>query len=340
MAVKEYAIPKGSRILVTGANGYLASNVVDLLLELGYIVRGTVRSEKPWLDRLFENKYGKGKFESVVVEAMEKEGAFDSAIQGVAGVVHVASDTSMQSDPNAVIPKVVGGAINALKAAAKEPSVKRVVLTSSSSAALIPQPNAEGIVVTEDTWNDAAVKMAWDESIPAEQKAYPVYAASKTEAERQSWNWVKENKPGFVFNTILPNMNYGRILAPEISGSTMGWTRNLFNGDDSVMKLLPPQWFVDVEDTARLHVIALLDPDVKSERLFAFAAPQNWTDVIGILRKLRPQRKLPDPPENEGRDLSDIRPSKRAEQLIRDFFGRPGWTSLEDSLAAGIKDIQ
>lgn len=55
----------------------------------------------------------------------------------------------MQSDPNAVIPKVVGGAINALKAAAKEPSVKRVVLTSSSSAALIPQPNAEGIVVTE-----------------------------------------------------------------------------------------------------------------------------------------------------------------------------------------------
>lgn len=89
MTGKEYAIPQGSRILVTGANGYIGSNIVDLLLELGYIVRGTVRTEKPWLDRLFENKYGKGKFESVTVEAMEKEGAFDSAIQGVAGVVHV-----------------------------------------------------------------------------------------------------------------------------------------------------------------------------------------------------------------------------------------------------------
>ncbi|KAL1885951.1 hypothetical protein Plec18167_001452 [Paecilomyces lecythidis] len=134
-------------------------------------------------------------------------------------------------------------------------------------------------------------------------------------------------------------MNYGRILAPEIRGSTMGWTRQLFDGNDSAVKLLPPQWFVDVEDTARLHVIALLDPAVKSERLFAFAAPMNWTDVIGILRKLRPYRQFPNPPENEGRDLTDIKPSKRAEQLIRDFFGRPGWTSLEESLAKGIEDL-
>lgn len=99
------------------------------------------------------------------------------------------------------------------------------------------------------------------------------------------------------------------------------------------------EWFVDVEDTARLHVIALLDPAVKSERLFAFAAPMNWTDVISILRKLRPYRQFPNPPENEGRDLTDIKPSKRAEQLIRDFFGRPGWTSLEESLAKGIEDL-
>ncbi|KAL1846458.1 hypothetical protein Plec18170_009184 [Paecilomyces lecythidis] len=339
MTGKEYAIPQGSRILVTGANGYIGSNIVDLLLELGYIVRGTVRTEKPWLDRLFENKYGKGKFESVIVEAMEKEGAFDSAIQGVAGVVHVASDVSLKPDPKDVIPKAVEGALNVLKAAAKEPAVKRVVLTSSSSAALIPKPNVEGIVVTEETWNDAAVKAAWDESIPAEQKSYTVYAASKTEAERQSWKWIEENKPGFIFNSVLPNMNYGRILAPEIRGSTMGWTRQLFDGNDSAVKLLPPQWFVDVEDTARLHVIALLDPAVKSERLFAFAAPLNWTDVIGILRKLRPYRQFPNPPENEGRDLTDIKPSKRAEQLIRDFFGRPGWTSLEESLAKGIEDL-
>ena len=99
---------------------------------------------------------------------------------------------------------------------------------------------------------------------------------------------------------------------------------------------------MDVRDTARLHVAALLDPTVQSERLFAFAGPYNWNDVIDILRKLRPKnKKIPTAPEGEGRDLSDLyEVSKRAEQLICSFFGIKGWTSLEDSLAAGITDLK
>jgi len=62
---------------------------------------------------------------------------------------------------------------------------------------------------------------------------------------------------------------------------------------------------------------------------------------FGILHKLRPQNKrIPNAPENEGRDLSDVKPSKRAEQLLRSFFGRPGWTSLEESIAAGVEDLE
>jgi hypothetical protein len=98
------------------------------------------------------------------------------------------------------------------------------------------------------------------------------------------------------------------------------------------------EWFVDVEDDARIHVAALLDPTINLERIFAFASPQNWTDVIGILRKLRPDNKLiPDPPKDEGRDLTEVIPSRRAEELLRSFFGKEGWTSLEDSIAAGIE---
>lgn len=83
------AIPKGSLILVTGANGYIGSNIVDLLLELGYRVRGTVREHKPWLTELFEKRHGKGCFETVVTANMEEPGAFDEAMQDVAGVIHV-----------------------------------------------------------------------------------------------------------------------------------------------------------------------------------------------------------------------------------------------------------
>jgi nucleoside-diphosphate-sugar epimerase len=59
-----------------------------------------------------------------------------------------ASDVSLGSDPSKVIPGVVSATQAILKAAA-EASIQRVVLTSSSTAALLPQPGVEGIVVTD-----------------------------------------------------------------------------------------------------------------------------------------------------------------------------------------------
>jgi nucleoside-diphosphate-sugar epimerase len=89
MSQRELAIPKGSTVLVTGANGYVASHIVDILIQLGYEVRGTVRSVKPWLNQLFEERHGKGKFQSVVVPNLEAADAYDEAIKGVSGFLHV-----------------------------------------------------------------------------------------------------------------------------------------------------------------------------------------------------------------------------------------------------------
>ncbi|KIW16465.1 hypothetical protein PV08_06519 [Exophiala spinifera] len=336
----ERRIPKGDWVLVTGSNGYIGSQVVDVLLQEGYNVRGSVRAEKPWLNKLFDERHGKGRFETVIVPSLSDEQAFDEAAKGVSGIIHVASDVSLSPDPEAVIPPVVAGTVLVLKTAAKYASIKSVVLTSSSSAVLIPEPNKE-LEVDEDTWNDATVAAAYSKDTPESFKPYIVYAASKTEGERAGWKWYNENKPHFVFNTVVPNMNLGTILSPEIPGSTMGWTRKLLEGEDATFKMLPPQWFIDVVDDARLHVAALLDPKVQSQRIFAFAEPYNYTDVLTILRKLRPNNtKLPSPPENEGRDLTIIKPRAKAEQLLKDFFNVPGWTKLEDSLAAGIEGFE
>lgn len=96
-------------------------------------------------------------------------------------------------------------------------------------------------------------------------------------------------------------------------------------------------WYVSVEDTAQLHIAALLHPELKSERIFAMAGPFNWTDVIGVLRKLQPDNdKIPNPPLNEGTSLHEFIGVEKAEQILRDFCGRPGWTSLEDCFAAGL----
>jgi nucleoside-diphosphate-sugar epimerase len=65
-------VQPGAKVLVTGANGYIAVWVVRTLLEQGYAVRGTVRSEAKGahLKMLFD-KYG-DKLEIVVVEDITK----------------------------------------------------------------------------------------------------------------------------------------------------------------------------------------------------------------------------------------------------------------------------
>jgi uncharacterized protein YbjT (DUF2867 family) len=61
-----------ARVLVTGANGFVATHVVRDLLEHGYRVRGTVRAESKaaHLKRIFQ-EFG-DRFEIVVVEDFTK----------------------------------------------------------------------------------------------------------------------------------------------------------------------------------------------------------------------------------------------------------------------------
>lgn len=60
------------KVLVTGANGYIAVWLVNQLLEQGYSVRGTVRaaSRGKYLTKLFE-KYA-DKFELAIIEDITK----------------------------------------------------------------------------------------------------------------------------------------------------------------------------------------------------------------------------------------------------------------------------
>lgn len=91
--------------------------------------------------------------------------------------------------------------LNVLKSAAKFSEVKRVVLTSSSAACLLAQPDTPGITADDTTWNDTAVALskALPENFDPITKAFIVYSASKTEGERAAWDWIAENKVGCAF---------------------------------------------------------------------------------------------------------------------------------------------
>jgi nucleoside-diphosphate-sugar epimerase len=92
----DYAIPKGSLVVVTGVNGFIASHVVDQLLTAGYRVRGTVRNAKKnaWVADYFGKKYGHDKIELIEVPEMAAASAFDQAVKGAAGFIHTATPVS------------------------------------------------------------------------------------------------------------------------------------------------------------------------------------------------------------------------------------------------------
>lgn len=129
-----------------------------------------------------------------------------------------------------------------LEAANKEPSVKRFVFTSSSTAATNPVPNKEFDIDTS-SWNQVAIDKAWAPP-PYEEpdRAWNVYGASKTQAEQAVWKFVKENSPHFETNTVLPNANFGPILNKDQDASTAGWIRDVFTkGFSPLLEQIPPR---------------------------------------------------------------------------------------------------
>ncbi|KAI4097928.1 MAG: hypothetical protein LQ348_003309 [Seirophora lacunosa] len=341
---QQATIPKGSLVLVTGVNGYIASHIAEQLLEHGYRVRGTVRDpyKADYMHAVFDEKYGADAFEVEIVRDMAAEGAFDEVMKGCAGVIHVASDLTLNPDPHQVIPMVVSGVKNILGAAARNPCVKRFVYTSSSAAATPPVAN-KAFHVDASTWNEAEVDVAWAPPPYTEERRLAVYAASKTLAEKECWRFVAEEKPAFVLNAVLPNCNIGRILSKAQPASTGGWYKKMWDGDDAeTLKLLhqfPPQHYVNVTDTALLHLAALLEEDVVGERLLAFAGPFNFNDTADLLEKIdadtggggRRWERIKDAPK----DLKTV-DTERAQELLR-RYGRPGFTGLEASLKEAVE---
>lgn len=61
-------VPPGGLVLVTGVNGFLASHIALNLLERGYKVRGTVRSQEKadWITEAIAKRYPDASFETAL----------------------------------------------------------------------------------------------------------------------------------------------------------------------------------------------------------------------------------------------------------------------------------
>ncbi|CZR67169.1 related to NADPH-dependent aldehyde reductase [Phialocephala subalpina] len=335
-------IPPGSWILITGVTGYVASHIALEFLKRGYRVRGTTRdvSTSSWVTTsLFKSQTEAGFFELASVPDMAAPGSFDQAIKGVSAVVHVASVLSYDGNPHNVITPTVEGTKNLLRVAAREISVKRFVYTGTIGAT-DPLTSTTPVYLTKDSWNEEGVDQAWKEPYGPE-KGYINYVASKIITEKAVWKFVEEEKPGFELNVVCPYMNMGKVLDKNQNPGARTMMAGFVGGTEqtkALLAIIPNVAYINNTDDAIIHVGAVLDPEVKNERIYAWAHKFVWNDVLAIMRKMFPDKAviedLPDPKMCMAEaDMS------LALSLLKKWGPQEGWMGFEQGVREILEDV-
>ncbi len=265
-------------VLVTGASGFLGQHVVLQLLDKGYRVRGTARSqEKVDASMAVFAEHASSPSIDFVLADLSTEAGWDAAVTGCDYVVHTASPipASLPKDENELILPAREGTLRVLKNAA-EAGVKRVVLTSSAAAVMYGRKTFER-PLDETSWTD-----------PADKKRTSSYIRSKTLAEQAAWAFVDESGSDLELVTIQPSLILGPALSKNASASLEVVTQPL-NGQ---LPAVPKIGFeiVDVRDVASLHILALEHPDAAGERFIASDARLSFLEVCDILRNEYPEQ--------------------------------------------------
>lgn len=170
---------------------------------------------------------------------------------------------------------------------------------------------------TTSTWHGAIVAGA--KSTP---HSVNIYAASKVLSERSAWDFHATEKPCFQLGTINPNFHLGPSHAGASTDSTNRFVKPVAAGQTEPVHMLGGQWFINVVDDARLHVLALTRADVGNERILAFTGRLAWKDVVEKIIRADPQATkakeidTTQPKFVEG-DLTTV-DKKRMEELLGD----------------------
>ncbi|KAK9322287.1 NAD(P)-binding protein [Lipomyces orientalis] len=283
------------KILVSGANGFIGTWIVRVLLKRGYSVRAAVRNEakgKPLLEAY--RSYG-DKLQLWVVGDIGKDGAFDEAVQGVDGIIHAASPINVTvAEPKEIIQPAVKGVVGMLTSAFKHgSSVQRIVFTSSC-AAILPL-SVESVTVSEMNWNEASIIECDEKGKDASRLSK--YSASKTLAEKAAWDFYEKHKSevNWDISVINPPWVFGPVIhdvttVDTLNSSCKRWYDALAKGDFGGYSPLtsPGHGWADVRDVAEAHVRALEVPAAGSERIIICAGSFVWQDWLDVANSMSP----------------------------------------------------
>lgn len=262
-------------------------------------MRGTCRSQDKadYLKKLFSS-YG-DKFETCIVEDVQADNVFDDAVKGIDGILHTASPFYLANvkDPQELIGPAVHGTTSILRSAKKNGTkVQRVVITSSFASMLNgDQPVKE---YDENDWNTYSPRIVEEKGKDA--PGSDSYRASKVLAERAGWDFIKNEKPQFDFATVNPPLVFGKIKhqvpTPDKLNTSVAQFYALWKGkkaEETAENLSKPAGcFVDVQDVADAHILALTTEKAGSKRFPTSSGAFTWQDAIDALYETYPEEQL------------------------------------------------
>ena len=275
-------------VLITGISGFIAKHCAIDLLQHGYRVRGTVRSKakSDEVKATLNQHCDTSKLEFVQADLMSDKG-WDAAMQGVWGVLHVASPFPLNEpkDPEELIRPAVDGTMRVLKAAVAA-QVPRFVQTSSTVAVAFGHPKERTAPFTEDDWT------------VVDNPGVSSYGRSKTLAERAARDFMAKEHPAMHYATVNPGFVLGPLLDRDMGSSGEAIQMFLRGKYPGCPKLAFP--VVDVRDVAKMHRLALETSEPSGGRYLGVSGTAWFLDMmrpikshLGAKAKKVPSFELP-----------------------------------------------
>jgi nucleoside-diphosphate-sugar epimerase len=194
------------RILLTGANGFIASHILSQLLSAHHSVRAVVRSQTK--AAAVRALHPSANLDFAIVPDITAPGAFDEALTSTPPfdiVLHTASPFLMKaaSSTSDFLNPAIKGTTEILEGIKRVGAgVKRVVLTSSYAAVgAFGQRDERNKVYTESDWNPVTL-----EDVEKSGAKGTAYGASKKYAEKAAWEVVEKGGLGWDLVVLNPPM--------------------------------------------------------------------------------------------------------------------------------------
>ncbi|GAA0142178.1 dehydratase [Lithospermum erythrorhizon] len=257
---------KKDSVCVTGGTGYLGSWLVMKLHNHGYYVNTTIRTNSPSGIRYicYNNRFefigemtklpGASDRLQIFHADLDEPQSFNAAIEGCIGVFHAAHPLDFQDEESEevkLIKRTANGLLGILQSCLDSKTVRRVVLTSSTSAIVWNSENLNEM--DENTWTDV--------DFVRRSKLYgSSYIITNTLIKKAASEFAEKHALALV--SVVPSWIHGAFITPSCHVSVAVHMALLF-GNKEHCSFLQRTSFVHIDDVVSAHIFLFEKQEAK-----------------------------------------------------------------------------